>query len=398
MYLTTSCDNLSVVYPIFIIISMVLACTQGSHPSRPVEMAVQNDGVVGCSGSGGQEKEKMAVTATRARVGAKATAGVKASAGVKATAGVGGRGQTPTRGNGWIAIEKNRHGYIVLSSLGRRIVANGAARRRKVKDVRQRVIYAHEDANAVTAKPTIRKIADIDSLLAQPRSKLSIPSPNAALNAVQLLVADGLVNGFGNAINLPKRSISLADLRLHKIDGVKLLAPRDSLLISVRNSGLLAIWGSAFALVFLNQQELLVSYLVFVAFVTVLDAVLLSGALEFLAVDTLANLLYPSYRERVAVHEAGHFLVAYLLGILPKDYTLTALEAIKRGLKDEEESDGASIFALNKMQAGTVLCDEEFTEELKTGKISSASLDKFACISLAGISAEYLSNGKVLCM
>lgn len=50
-------------------------------------------------------------------------------------------------------------------------------------------------------------------------------------------------------------------------------------------------------------------------------------------------------------HEAGHFLIAYLLGILPKGYTLTSLDAFKK--------EGS----LN-VQAGTAFVDVEFVEEV----------------------------------
>lgn len=50
-------------------------------------------------------------------------------------------------------------------------------------------------------------------------------------------------------------------------------------------------------------------------------------------------------------HEAGHFLIAYLVGILPKGYTLSSLEALmKEG-------------SLN-VQAGTSFVDFEFLDEV----------------------------------
>lgn len=50
-------------------------------------------------------------------------------------------------------------------------------------------------------------------------------------------------------------------------------------------------------------------------------------------------------------HEAGHFLIAYLLGVLPRGYTLSSLEAfVKEG-------------SLN-VQAGTSFVDFEFVEEV----------------------------------
>lgn len=50
-------------------------------------------------------------------------------------------------------------------------------------------------------------------------------------------------------------------------------------------------------------------------------------------------------------HEAGHFLIAYLVGILPKGYTLSSLDALKK--------EGS----LN-IQAGTAFVDFEFLEEV----------------------------------
>ncbi|KAK1315773.1 hypothetical protein QJS10_CPA05g00905 [Acorus calamus] len=79
-------------------------------------------------------------------------------------------------------------------------------------------------------------------------------------------------------------------------------------------------------------------------------------------------------------HEAGHFLIAYLLGVLPKDYTLTSLEALRK------------TGSLN-VQAGTSFVDFEFLEEVNMGKLSSKMLDKFSCIALAGVATEYLLYG-----
>ena len=40
-------------------------------------------------------------------------------------------------------------------------------------------------------------------------------------------------------------------------------------------------------------------------------------------------MLKPAYGQRVALHESGHFLVAYLLGWLPRAYTLSSLDAFR---------------------------------------------------------------------
>ena len=55
-----------------------------------------------------------------------------------------------------------------------------------------------------------------------------------------------------------------------------------------------------------------------------------SGGLEALLVDTAGRVISSSYGERVALHEAGHFLCAYLVGLLPRRYTLSSLDALKR--------------------------------------------------------------------
>ena len=54
------------------------------------------------------------------------------------------------------------------------------------------------------------------------------------------------------------------------------------------------------------------------------------GGVEFILVELLASVFQPSYGKRVALHEAGHFLVAYLSGLLPKKYTLSALDYYRK--------------------------------------------------------------------
>ena len=52
--------------------------------------------------------------------------------------------------------------------------------------------------------------------------------------------------------------------------------------------------------------------------------------MEALILDAAAHTINQGYGQRVAAHEAGHFLVAYLLGLLPKRYTLSSLDAFRR--------------------------------------------------------------------
>ena len=57
------------------------------------------------------------------------------------------------------------------------------------------------------------------------------------------------------------------------------------------------------------------------------DQIAFGGGMEALVLDTLAQATSPSYKNRLQLHEAAHFLVAYLMGILPKGYTLSSLDA-----------------------------------------------------------------------
>lgn len=74
-------------------------------------------------------------------------------------------------------------------------------------------------------------------------------------------------------------------------------------------------------------------------------------------------------------HEAGHFLIAYLLGILPKSYTLSSLKALSK--------EGS----LN-VQAGTNFVDFEFIEEVSYShydllrSLPFSTLSELSCLTV----------------
>ncbi|MEQ8957064.1 MAG: ATP-dependent Zn protease [Coleofasciculus sp. C2-GNP5-27] len=87
------------------------------------------------------------------------------------------------------------------------------------------------------------------------------------------------------------------------------------------------------------------------------------------------------YRDRILHHEAGHFLVAYLLGIPIRGYTLTAWEALKQG------------------QPGADLGGVQFdTQQLSPNPLAIGemrlTLDRFCTVWMAGIAAETLVYGE----
>ncbi|NET02657.1 MAG: ATP-dependent Zn protease [Sphaerospermopsis sp. SIO1G2] len=93
-----------------------------------------------------------------------------------------------------------------------------------------------------------------------------------------------------------------------------------------------------------------------------------------IVLDWLAR-LSPQYKERIIHHEAGHFLVAHLLGIPVNGYTLSAWEAWRKGQPG---------------QGGVVLEDEEIAKQLERGKIGVSMIERYCNIWMAGIAAEML--------
>lgn len=183
---------------------------------------------------------------------------------------------------------------------------------------------------------------------------------------------------------------------------------------------------------------------VLTAFLLTVDQVANAGGLEALVVDSAGRVLSGTYARRVALHEAGHFLVAYLLGLLPRGYALSSLDLFltcaqraaagrclrrrggaapglggrpaSRGAGSSSAGCGACLHAaahqtrplspapprrrpcrskrqLN-VQAGCQFCDSAFQAEVASGRLTSGSLDTYACVALAGVATEWLRFGR----
>ncbi|XP_015065675.1 uncharacterized protein LOC107010929 isoform X1 [Solanum pennellii] len=221
------------------------------------------------------------------------------------------------------------------------------------------------------------------SVLEQVDKELMKGDERAALSLVKDLQGKpGGLRCFGAARQVPQRLYSLDELKLNGIEAISLLSPVDATLGAIeRNLQIAAILsGSAawYALDLSPQQILFVS--LGVLFLWTLDLVSFNGGVGTLVLDTIGHTFSQKYHNRVIQHEAGHFLIAYLLGILPKGYTLTSLDALKK--------EGS----LN-IQAGTAFVDFEFIEEVNRGKVTATMLNRFSCIALAGVATEYLLFG-----
>ncbi|XP_044482891.1 uncharacterized protein LOC123209153 [Mangifera indica] len=220
-------------------------------------------------------------------------------------------------------------------------------------------------------------------VLEQVDKELSKGDERSALALVKDLQGKpGGLRCFGAARQVPQRLYTLDELKLNGIKTVSLLSPVDETLGSIeRNLQLVAAVGgiAAWNMFGFRLQQIFYLSLALLFFWT-LDSVSFNGGVGSLALDTIGHTFSQKYHNRVIQHEAGHFLIAYLVGILPKGYTLSSLEALQK--------EGS----LN-VQAGTAFVDFEFLEEVNSGKVSATMLNRFSCIALAGVATEYLLYG-----
>jgi ATP-dependent Zn protease len=100
---------------------------------------------------------------------------------------------------------------------------------------------------------------------------------------------------------------------------------------------------------------------------TTLDNFFFKSTIATLVVDAIAG-TKDAYRQRIVHHEAGHFLVAYLLDIPITGYTLSAWESLRQG---------------RSAQGGVTFAPPQ-------ADISSRLLEQYCAVWMAGIAAERL--------
>ncbi len=83
-------------------------------------------------------------------------------------------------------------------------------------------------------------------------------------------------------------------------------------------------------------------------------------------------------RDRIIHHEAGHFLVAYLLEIPISRYALSTWEAFKQGYS---------------AQGGVRFDDQKLAAQLHRGVISEQLIERYCIVWMAGIAAEDIVYG-----
>lgn len=108
-----------------------------------------------------------------------------------------------------------------------------------------------------------------------------------------------------------------------------------------------------------------------------LDSFNFQGKGATLLLDWLAG-TRSQHRDRILRHEAGHFLVAYLLGIPITGYTLTAWEAFKQGQSG---------------LGGVMFNTDALSPDVLDVRQLQWTLDRFCKVWMAGIAAETLVYG-----
>lgn len=190
----------------------------------------------------------------------------------------------------------------------------------------------------------------------------------------------GMLQAFGSLANpssLPLQEKIISTDKLVERAGVPIsaLSPKRGTLAAWRFSGVAVLLTLALTLNALKLEALIQPLGLVFGLIFVSDQVLLRGA----AFEAIYRTLFPQYADKVLRHEASHFLLAYLQGCPIRGYILSAIDAVRSGIPG---------------QAGTIFSDGDFRSDLNSGRLRSASIDRFTIVLMAGIAGEALCFGQ----
>ncbi|KAJ0258925.1 hypothetical protein HA466_0076410 [Hirschfeldia incana] len=92
----------------------------------------------------------------------------------------------------------------------------------------------------------------------------------------------------------------------------------------------------------------------------------------------------------VVQHESGHFLVGYLLGVLPRRYEISNLEAMS-SVTGRVEFVGFEF--LKQVGAANQFMKDDVNLSVPQGYVSSKTLNNFSCVILGGMVTEHMLFG-----
>lgn len=186
-----------------------------------------------------------------------------------------------------------------------------------------------------------------------------------------------VLKGFGCIeSDYPETSVEISPVKLEEISGLPItaLTPRE-------RANYWRVAGIAFCLSeYVIGSKLGIDPLYTLIPATLLlflsDQLFLRGAVF----ESVYQTLFPEYKKKIIYHEAGHFLMAYLLGVPIRDCITSAWEARKN--------------SEIKGQAGTIFYDTKVADELAKQQISRSSINRLSVIIMGGIAAEATEFGK----
>ncbi|EOA29366.1 hypothetical protein CARUB_v10025652mg [Capsella rubella] len=219
------------------------------------------------------------------------------------------------------------------------------------------------------SSPTASSGFDFSTL----ESAINKKDSNGVKEALDKLSEEGWAKKWSSQPYLSRRTTSLRELTNLGIKNAETLA-----IPSVRNDAafLFTVVGSTGFIAVLAGQlpgdwGFFVPYLVGSISLVVLAVGSVSPGLLQAAISGFST-FFPDYQERIAAHEAAHFLVAYLIGLPILGYSLD----------------------IGKEHVN--LIDERLAKLIYSGQLDSKELDRLAAVAMAGLAAEGLKYDKVI--
>ncbi|CAH8349091.1 unnamed protein product [Eruca vesicaria subsp. sativa] len=226
--------------------------------------------------------------------------------------------------------------------------------------------------------PLIRATASSSSAspgvdLSTLESAINKKDSSGVKEALDRLGEEGWAKKWSSQPYMSRRTTSLRELTTLGIKNAETLA-----IPSVRNDAafLFTVVGTTGFIAVLAGQlpgdwGFFVPYLVGSISLVVLAVGSVSPGLLQAAISGFST-FFPDYQERIAAHEAAHFLVAYLIGLPILGYSLD----------------------IGKEHVN--LIDERLAKLIYSGQLDSKELDRLAAVAMAGLAAEGLKYDKVI--
>lgn len=231
------------------------------------------------------------------------------------------------------------------------------------------------DAAASLSEEAAQAAADKGAEEARSSDQEALETLQATLlDCYSVLTDRGALRGFGSIAGWPAPQQQCTTQEQLALTGLptSAFAPAGdsgSLYWGAASAALVAIFSAA-----IGQDYRLVGGVI--AAILLADRIGLGGV----GFEVLVRLVRPTYQRTVLQHEAGHFLIAYLLGWPIEACLLDPVRAAR-----DPRFPGA---------AGTVFFDPSLAAAMRGGELKRGELDRYSVVVMAGIAAEAEANGR----